>query len=510
MMKQILLSIIFVVFAFLPTMAGQPSWSKKASKAVFTLKTFSADGELLGSCTGFYVGQHGEAVSSYLPFKNASRAVVIDESGKEWEVVKILGANETYDVCKFCVGVKKSQSVELASQPAAESDCWVMPYKGAKALLQGAVRKTEKFNTDYSYYTLFLPKSQDVVGCPLLNANGQVVGLMQPKNNDGDTLCYAVSVAFANQLKTTGLSLNDPVLRAIHIKKALPEDLNQAQLMLFVASSHDSLTFASVISDFMSQFPKEPDGYVTRAQQLFAYGHFDEAMQDVNKAYELSPQPNYLYQKGTILFAQGKYEDAYDLYQSLFNSPIRSAELFYAASQCKERLNDSIAQLAFLDSCVAQFTRPLLKEAAPYLLARAQMRLNANRYRDAVIDLNDYEQLMKSQLNDNFYYIRYQAEIGGRLFQQALNDIDKAIGIAPDNEFYYAEKASLLVRVGMYDDAITTAKGLIELQPSYSDGYLFLGLAQCLKGEKAEGIKNLQKAKELGNQQADELIKKYQ
>ena len=100
MMKQILLSIIFVVFAFLPTMAGQPSWSKKASKAVFTLKTFSADGELLGSCTGFYVGQHGEAVSSYLPFKNASRAVVIDESGKEWEVVKILGANETYDVCK--------------------------------------------------------------------------------------------------------------------------------------------------------------------------------------------------------------------------------------------------------------------------------------------------------------------------------------------------------------------------------------------------------------------------
>ena len=36
-----------------------------------------------------------------------------------------------------------------------------------------------------------------------------------------------------------------------------------------------------------------------------------------------------------------------------------------------------------------------------------------------------------------------------------------------------------------------------------------MGLAQCLKGEKAEGVKNLQKAKELGDAQADDLIEKY-
>jgi hypothetical protein len=45
--------------------------------------------------------------------------------------------------------------------------------------------------------------------------------------------------------------------------------------------------------------------------------------------------------------------------------------------------------------------------------------------------------------------------------------------------------------------------------PEYSDGYLFLGLAQCLKGQKAEGVKNLQRAKELGDPQVDELIEKY-
>lgn len=509
-MKKYSLTIILFFCVSLTVLAGQPSWSKKMSKAVFTLKTFSADGELLGSSSGFFVGEHGEAISSYAPFKNAAKAVAIDNAGKEWDVEKILGANETYDVIKFRVAIKKSPSVEFAAaKPAVNSNCWILSYKGSKSMVQAKLQKMESFNTDYTYYTMSLRSSLDLVGCPLLDDNGKVLGVMQPMNSDGDTLAYAVAATFANQLKMTGLSLNDPALRAVHIKKAIPDDLNQAQLMLLIAGSHDSLTYTSVISDFLKQFPKEPDGYVSRAQLAYSHGRFEDAMHDINMAYELSPQPNYLYQKGTILFAQNKYAEAYDLYQSLFDSPIRSAELFYMASQCKAKQNDSIAQQALLDSCLAQFSRPLLKEAAPYLLVRAQVRLNANRYRDAVVDLNDYEQLMKSQLNDNFYYIRYQAEVGGRLFQQALNDIEKAIELAPQNEFYYAEKASLLVRVGMYDDAITTSKTLVQLQPTYSDGYLFLGLAQCLKGEKTDGIENLQKAKELGDTQAESFIQKY-
>jgi hypothetical protein len=54
-----------------------------------------------------------------------------------------------------------------------------------------------------------------------------------------------------------------------------------------------------------------------------------------------------------------------------------------------------------------------------------------------------------------------------------------------------------------------TASKCISIAPEYSDGYLFLGLAQCLKGNKAEGIKNLTKAKELGDEQAASLIEKY-
>jgi tetratricopeptide (TPR) repeat protein len=162
-----------------------------------------------------------------------------------------------------------------------------------------------------------------------------------------------------------------------------------------------------------------------------------------------------------------------------------------------------------LDSCVALFSKPYLKEVAPYLLSRAQLLMEMGRSRQAVNDLNDYETVMKAQLNSNFYYMRYRVEVDGRLFQQALNDIEQAITMTPQSDLYYSEKASLLVRVGYYDEAIETAKICIQLAPEHSDGYLFLGLAQCLKDQKAEGLKNLQKAKELGDVQADELIEKY-
>jgi predicted Zn-dependent protease len=165
--------------------------------------------------------------------------------------------------------------------------------------------------------------------------------------------------------------------------------------------------------------------------------------------------------------------------------------------------------LALMDSTINMFSKPYLKEAAPYIWARAQARSNAGKYRDAVNDMNEYEELMKATINDNFYYVRHQTEIQGRLFQQALNDINRAIQMNPQETLYYAEKASLEVRVGLIDDAINTAKESISINPEDSDGYLFLGLAQCLKGNKKEGVPNLQKAKDMGNTQAETLIEKY-
>ena len=538
------------------TIMAQPSWVKKATKSVFTLKTFTADGTLLGSANGFYVGKNGEAISCFAPFKGAQRAVVIDAAGKEYEVACILGANETYDVAKFRVTTGKTQALTVAQgQAPADASVWLLPYNQVKKVPQGTVRKAETFNQNYAYYTVALQMPENSVGAPLFSETGEVLGLMQQPASLKDTLNYAVSALFADSLKTTGLSINDPVLRATGIRKALPQDVGQAQLSLYIGgASLDSLAYCQLIEDFILQFPNHPDGYTYRAQQLVNGSRFADAERDMKKAlkvaekpdevhytysrlmlqkllympdqtydawsfdgsydeageaYRINPLPTYRQQQAVVRYAQQRYDDAYAIYEELFTSSLRSPELFYAASVCKEQLKDSVAQLALLDSCMAQFSRPYLKETAPYLLHRAQLLMDMNRHREAVTDLNDYEALMKTQLTSNFYYMKYQAEMKGRLFQQALEDINEAIRMTPQSDLYYAEKASLQVRVGLYSEAVETAKTCIQLAPDHSDGYLFLGLSQCLQGQKTEGVKNLQKAGELGDPQAEGLIEKY-
>ena len=538
--------------------AQNPAWTKKAAQAVFTLKTFGADGSLLASVNGFFIDEQGQAVSSFAPFKNAQRAVIIDAQGKEMEVDCLIGYNDMYDVAKFHVIAKKTQALSIAQNAASNgATLWLMPYavKKVPACTKGTVSSAEQFGEGYTYYTLDMETSDQQVGCPILNEQGEAVGILQPSASGKTTTGYAVSVRYANSLRISALSHNDPVLRTVKITKALPDDQSEATLALYVSSSTMSTEeYDQLINRFIEKFPQSSDGYIYRARQKMAKDDFqgadddmkqaikvgdmkddahyqyaqmvfqkilykddkpyapwtlDFALEEAKAAYKVNPQPVYEQLQAQILFAQQKYDEAYNIYMELAKTDMMKAESYYAAAQCKTQMNDKEAALALLDSAVNTFTKPYIKTAAPYLYARAQALFEAKKYRPAVNDYNDYETLMAAQLGANFYFLREQAEFAGHLYQQALNDIRRAAEMEPNELVYRAEKANVELRVGMIDDAIESAKGCISMAPEGSDGYLLLGLAQCVKGQKAEGLKNLAKAKELGNSQAQSLIDKY-
>ncbi len=551
---------IYVIIAILCCLCQgilAQSWVSKASKSVFTLKTFAADGTLLASSTGFYVGTDGEAVSNFAPFKGAQRAIVIDAQGKEFPVENMLGADDTYDVAKFQTAARKTSPLPIASNAPNGSSIWLLPYavKKAPVCIQGTISSAEQFQEKYQYYTLALSAEESHISSPILNQGGEAVGIIQASAGDKKGTSYAVSARYAADLKISGLSINDPVLKQTAIAIALPNDTKEALLTLFLASSStDEQQYTDLIEQFIQKFPNETDGYIYRARLLSAKGDFNRANEDMQKAlklggkqddvhykyadliyqkelyqsdqpfdawsldkafaesqeaYRINPMSIYLQQQAQIRYAQQQYAEAYQLFEQLTHTDLRSADIFYAAAQCKAQLGETEQYVALLDSAVNQFSRPYVKTAAPYLLARAQVLTGMEKFRPAVNDYNDYESLMGSQLGPQFYYNRSIAEVGGHLYQQALNDLNKAIELAPTDPMYQAEKASLLLRVGMHKEAIVSANQLIKLAPELSDGYLFLGLAQCLTNEKTEGLKNLAKAKEMGHEQAQSLIDKY-
>lgn len=557
-LRMVLGILPFYLFTFLPLSAQNPSWVKKAANAVFTLKTFDANNQLIGSSNGFFVGTQGEAVSSYLPFKGAQRAVIIDAQGKEWPVDCIIGANDMYDVAKFKVDIKKPQTLTVASVKAEQgATAWLLPYAAKKAPVckKATVNAAEVFQNDYAYYTLDMQPDELQTGSPILNDEGEVIGILQPTADAKAQQSYAVSAQFASTMQMSGLGMNSTAMKATGIQKALPDDLEQAQVALFMgASSSDSLQYANFIERFIQKFPQSPDGYIYRARNLTSSLRFAEAEKDMaqalkvadkkddvhyqyanliyqhhllqantpyepwslerglkesQEAYAVNAMPVYLQQQAQLLFTLKKYKEAFQLYQQLATSEMRSADTFYAAAQCRLALKDQEGAIAQMDSAVNTFSKPYLRAAAPYLMARARLLDQAGKYRLAVADYNEYEKLMPGQLTADFYYLREQTEFAGHLYQQAIDDIKKAVDMAPQEPAYHAEKASVELRVGMLDEAIASAQEAIRLAPEQADGHLLLGLGLCAKNQKQEGLQHLQKAKELGHEQAQSLIDKY-
>lgn len=549
-LKFILILQLFI-FTACPTLMAQPAAVKNVAKSVFSLTTFSADGSLLANSHGVFVGADGEAVSDLKPFIGAAKAVVVDAQGNKMNVTRILGLNELYDVIRFRVDGKTTPANIANVASTYQQDAWLVTYAmKSPQIVATKVKNVEKFMDKYSYYIFGMNAPDNSTGCPFVNMYGQVIGLLQMSNTSFDT--HAVDVSFIRTLTASGFSVNDANFKKIGIPAAMPADESQARIMLIMSGqSGDSLKHVAAVNDFIQAFPLLNDGYNARAileanaQQWnnaeetmktaikkatlkdeahynFAklqydnaiYGRhwtLDGAYEEVSEAYKLNPAPLYRHLQAQIHYAKNDYQQALEILQQLSqDKQFSTPELLYEQALCKQKLNSPTADvIALLDSAINTTDTLRLNEAAPYFLSRAQAFEEEGKYRDAVFDYTRYEYLMRGQVNSQFYFLREQAEMKGKLYQQAIADIARAIILSPQEPTYYAEMANVQLRVNKPEDAIKTAKRCIEIAPEYSEGYLILGLAQLQTKQKQEGLANLQKAKELGNEQAQSLIEKY-
>ena len=548
-MKRIITTIIYTL-----TIAVAFAQNQKAGKSVFTLTTFKADGTILASTNGVFIGSQGDAVSAWTPFVGAKTAVCIDADGRKHAVEAIYGANELYDVCRFRVDGETQPASVAKSNVASGSKVSLVTYalKGGSSKTY-TVENVEKFGDQgYGYYIFKEKSPENIANCPFVNKNGEVIGLLQHAKSGEQT--HAVDARFITTLAPNGLSINDPVLRRTAIRTALPSDLDGAKLTLMMAGERgDSAVYSQYVDDMIRFFPKAIDGYSARAQQQLWTSRFaeaettmqsaverveakdeahsalatliyqkqlyfadstdlswtlDRALNEAKMAYDIKPQPVYLHQQAQIKYSMGDFADAYKIFLDLTNTDIRNGELFYEAAQCQTSLGATTDEvLVLLDSAVA--VNPHSNISAPYYLARGRLLDEAGETRRAVRDYNKYDTLMLGRASHDFYYLKFKAESKIRQYQQALNDIAHAIVLNRAEPTYYAEMASLQLRVNQLEDAIRTADMGIAVAPEYADPYIVKGVALGELKRKSEAVETLRKAQELGDERAKGLIEKY-
>lgn len=529
---------------------AQPGSVQKLAKSVFTLTTFNQKGDIIASTQGVFIDNKGTAISTFKPFVGAVKASVVDASGKSIPVEAIMGADELYDVAKFRINASTVAAPIATKESAAGDKVWLVPYSIKKpAYQQEDISSVEKFKTTYNYYIFSNSAPENAVGCPFANKNGQVIGLM---HSNGQVT--AIDANYAKQLKVTGLSSLDAALRETTIRTALPDTENEAMTMMTLKKGQTTAdVYAKYSDEFISKFPTSAFGYKEKAAYLtdkaeydaaaklmeegikkanakdeahsnyselisqklvykgdsaFKAWTYDKAIEEAQKAYAIKANPVYKHQEARIWFIKGDFQKAYDMFMDLTKTDIRSGELYLEAAQSKTRLKAPASEIrVLLDSAIVA-SKDAGVLAGNYYLARGQFLDEQGEYRSALADYNQYDSIARP-VNPEFFYTRYKCETRLRMWQPALIDIARACYLSPKEPTYFAEWASLDLRVKRFEEGVSAAKQCIALAPEYADGYLLLGLLQIELKQKDEALNNLAKAKELGDARAEGYIKKY-
>jgi putative tetratricopeptide repeat family protein len=553
MKLRTLILAISLVFGVSTSLFAQPAAVKKAADAAFTLTTFKADGSILATSNGVCISTDGIAVSPWKPFIGADKAVIVDSKGQKHDVECLLGANEIYDIAKFQVS-GKTAAAPLATTVSAGDEVWLTPILKSGNAEKANVTSVEKFMDKYNYAILSSSATDKMNGVPVFNEKGQVIGLY---NKSGDSQS-STDANYAKDFVLKGLSQNDVTLRQSDIRIGLPNTLEEAVVALMLSSEKPANIHEAIVNEFITKFPQSNDGYYALANIQIAKGevanadktmqtaigkvtakdeaHYnfarliyrnafipefeekakaigwtlDKALDEVQKAQSAKANDAYRHLQAQITYAKGDYAKAYTDFEALTKTKFNNPELYLEMAQSRQHLGGTDQEiLDLLNKSIELCDTPYVSTSAPYFYTRGQQLEKMGEYRKAVQDYYTYEYFNQGRLGAAFYYMREQCEVKGRMWQQALQDILVASRLDPKEALYPTEAGSLLLRLNKLDAAMSAAQQAIQLDDAQPDAYLILGIAQCESKQKESGIKNIKKAKELGNTQADTFLQKY-
>lgn len=553
MKKSILFSItlLFALFAVAQKPFKAPKPVQKASQGMAGILVYKG-GVLQSDGTAFFTGDNGELVASASLFIGADSAVVVDASGRAHPVNNIVGYDEMFDCVKIrAVWDKNIKPLSVSSNAVSVGDeLYMLSYGGKKGATVKPMR-VAAIDSVYSnaYYTLDVPMEKGCVGLPLLDSEGAVVALMQPSASVDTVKSYAVGSTLLSSLSASVSNFGRGYFPGMAIRTALPLKKEDALSCLYMQGMlGDSVSYGAVIKDFIASFPDAYEGYMAKgeyaalfqrdmemaeqawkdamertdkaAEILFSKAKaifsivqsgdtvshpslsYSSAFSSIDAAIEKDSQPLYLNYKADMLFSRGRFAEAAASYESLALTSMRNPETFAKASQCYTSIKDYGKAIVMLDSAVSCYSLHSKTSSAPYILTRALVKVSAGKYRDAVRDYNSYEEAMGERLNATFYYMREQAEVNARMFQQALNDIEMAIYLDAENPLYYIEKGILCYRVKMTDEGLRAIEKAKELSPDSPDVYYLLGCLYMQNSSKANSRANFEKALSLGHPDA--------
>ncbi len=190
----------------------------QCSPAIFKITTYDALGNEYSVGTGFFCTENGSAFSNYHVFQGASKAKIKTSDNKIYSIDNVIGWNKNCDLIKFNIKNDSKETFPFlktnAETPKLGEKIFIIgnPLGLEKSVADGIVSSVRADETMGEIIQITAPISHGNSGSPLMNMNGDALGIVTYYLEGGQNLNFAVSVK------------NLTMLEPINAYKFPPED----------------------------------------------------------------------------------------------------------------------------------------------------------------------------------------------------------------------------------------------------------------------------------------------
>lgn len=332
------LSLIFaILLAALPSVYAQdhlPELVRRIKPSAVAIETFDSRGEKLSRGSGFFIDTDRVVTNRHV-IDNAFRAEVHSYNGSVYQVKGVIAVDAEGDLALLRVDAPPNQvrplSLDRTSPQEGESVVVIgNPFGLEGSVTNGIVSAVRDIPTFGRIIQITAPISPGSSGSPVVNMQGQVIGIATLQITGGQSVNFAIPSERISQLQSGALlSLSDLVASTGRNKRAKA-----------VQSFRDGLSFLSKddCEKALPYFEKavEADSNYAEAWAQTGFcreklGRHGEAIEASKRAVSLRPSAESYFNIGLASYYLKNYREAAENYrQAIRLDPYNAADAHYA------------------------------------------------------------------------------------------------------------------------------------------------------------------------------------
>ena len=198
----VLLFGLIIVYSYKPKLSKSVEVARKIQPAVVTIITYDMEKRGLRQGSGFFIDRSGVLVTNYHVLENAYSAYVKTYDGKKFPISSIVAENRRLDLVKAAVEIRDggvSFIKKIAKhEPVIAEQVLVFgsPMGLEKTVTTGIVSGVRQISEIGKVYQITAPISLGSSGSPVVNLEGEVIGIASFRLVEGQNLNFAIPAKY--------------------------------------------------------------------------------------------------------------------------------------------------------------------------------------------------------------------------------------------------------------------------------------------------------------------------